>query len=173
MKIVILDGNSLGNDLDLSIFEELGELDCFGFTEPSEVEERIHDAEIIITNKVVLDRINLKNAKHVKLICATGTGTNHIERAHTEENGIEIRNVVNYSTESVAQHTFAMLFYLYENLAYYDHYVNSGAYINDNGYGHYEKRFFELKDKTWGIIGMGNIGKRVAQIARAFGCKIL
>ncbi|PKM94249.1 MAG: hydroxyacid dehydrogenase [Firmicutes bacterium HGW-Firmicutes-1] len=173
MKIVILDANSLGGDLDLSVFEAFGELNIYGFTDKNEVIERIQDVDVIITNKVQLNETNLKFAAKLKLICITGTGTNNIDKSYAVKNNMTVCNVVDYSTESVAQHTFATLFYLYESLAFYDHYIKEGLYINDDKYRHFQKRFFELKGKTWGIIGLGNIGKRVAEIASVFGCKVI
>lgn len=173
MKIVILDANSLGGSLDLTIFEDFGELYSYGFTDENQLVERIKDVDVIITNKVTLDETNMKEAKQLKLICVTGTGTNNINKKHANELGITVSNVVNYSTESVAQHTFAMLFYLYEQLDYYDQYVKSGRYVNDEQFGHYEMQFNELYGKRWGIIGLGNIGKRVAEIASAFGSEVV
>ncbi len=172
MKLVILDANSLGGMLDLSVFKAFGELDIYGFTQIEEVSARIADADVIITNKVSLGEHNLSGAMKVKLICITGTGTNHVDKHYTNARGITVSNVVNYSTESVAQHTFALVFYLLEQLAYYDHYVSSGGYVEDQNYGHFEQNYRELSGKTWGIIGLGNIGSRVAQIAQAFGCNI-
>lgn len=173
MKLVILDANSLGEQLDLSVFEHFGELVIHGFTEESMVVERIKEADIIVTNKVVLFESNLKYAPNLKLICVTGTGTNNIDKKYTLNRGITVSNVVNYSTESVAQHTFALLFYLFEHMPFYDNYVKSGAYIGDKSFGHYKQSFNELFGKTWGIIGLGNIGRRVAQIAEVFGCEVI
>lgn len=173
MKIVILDANSLGGKLDLSVFKDFGTLNIYGFTAPEEVADRIYDADVIITNKVVLGKHNLIEANHLKLICVTATGTNNVDKNYTNSRGISLCNVINYSTESVAQHTFAMLFYLLEHLAFYNHYVTSGEYVEDRVYGHYKQNYNELYGKTWGIIGLGNIGKRVAQIAQVFGCKVL
>lgn len=173
MKIVILDANSLGEDLDLSVFKSFGELNIYGFTNKDEVIERTQDVDIIITNKVHLNETNLKYAQKLKLICITGTGTNNIDKSYTLKKSIRVCNVEGYSTESVAQHTFATLFYLYESLSFYDNYIKKGNYIDDDKYRHFEKRFFELKGKTWGIIGLGNIGKRVAEIASVFGCNII
>lgn len=173
MNIVILDANTLGNDLDLSVFEDLGHVTIHGFTAPEEVVSRIKDMDVIIVNKVLLNASNLSQAPSVKLICLTATGTNNIDKTYTNPHGIVVSNVVGYSTESVAQHTFSMLFYLYEKLAYYDHYVKSGTYSGDTLFTHFGQVFHELKGKTWGIIGMGNIGRRVARIAEAFGCKII
>ncbi|MBC7960344.1 MAG: hydroxyacid dehydrogenase, partial [Vallitaleaceae bacterium] len=172
MKLVILDANSLGGQLDLSVFENFGELMVYGFTSPEEVAMRIQDAEVIITNKVTLGEHNLSEAKELKLICITGTGTNNVDKVYTLSRGIIVSNVVNYSTENVVQHTFALLLYLLEHLPFYDEYVTSGGYVEDKTYGHFKQSYHELNGKIWGIIGLGNIGKRVAQVAEAFGCKV-
>jgi glycerate dehydrogenase len=173
LKIVILDANTLGEDLDLSVFNELGELTIYGYTLKEDVIKRIKDAHIIITNKVELNESNLQYAGNLKQICLTATGTNNVDKEYTNKNGIRVCNVIGYSTESVVQHTFAMLFYLYEKLSYYDEYVKSGKYVNDKMFTHFERKFNEIKGRTWGIIGLGNIGRRVAEIARAFGCNII
>lgn len=173
MKIAILDANSLGKGLDLTIFQSLGELYHYGFTDKDKVVARIKDVDVVITNKVVLDETNLKYAPNLKLICVTGTGTNNINKKYAHELGIKVTNVTDYSTQSVAQHTFAMLFYLYEQLNYYDNYVLSGRYVNDDEFGHYAIQFNELSQKRWGIIGLGNIGKKVAEIAQVFGCEVV
>jgi glycerate dehydrogenase len=172
MKIVILDSNTLGDDLDLSIYNKLGDVEVFGFTSKDEVIGRIKDANVIITNKVVLNEHNLKYAIDLDLICLTATGTNNVDKNYTNDRGIVVSNVVGYSTNSVAQHTFAMLFYLYEKLSYYDKYVKSGTYIGDKIFTHFDRKFNELEGKKWGIIGLGAIGKRVAVIAKNFGCEI-
>lgn len=173
MKIVILDANTLGDDLDLTVFNELGEVEVFGFTAKDEVVDRIKDVNVIITNKVVLNESNLQYAKNLQLICLTATGTNNVDKSYTNARGIVVSNVVGYSTDSVAQHTFALLFYLYEKLSYYDGYVKSGTYVGDKIFTHFDRKFHELVGKTWGIIGLGNIGKKVAVIAKCFGCKVV
>ena len=105
-------------------------------------------------------------------MCVTATGTNNLDKPFLESKGIEWRNVAGYSTESVAQHTFAALFYLLEKLSYYDDYVKSGRYINDTLFTHFDRRFNQLSNMKWGIIGLGAIGRRVAQLAEAFGCRV-
>jgi glycerate dehydrogenase len=102
----------------------------------------------------------------------TATGINNLDTDYLAKRGIEWRNVAGYSTESVTQHTFALLFYILENLAYYDNYVKSGSYTRDYLFTHFKKRYHELSGMTWGIIGLGNIGRRVAATASAFGCKV-
>lgn len=173
MKIVILDANTLGNGVDLTVFEEFGEVYIYGFTPEEKVIDRIKDVDIIITNKVILNESNLKYADKIKLICLTATGTNNVDKDYTKKNNIKVTNVVGYSTENVAQHTFSLLFYLLEKLAYYDEYVKKGRYINDSAFKHFEVQYHELYNKTWGIIGLGAIGKRVASIAEAFGCNVI
>ena len=155
------------------MFNVLGEVNIYGFTGPEDVVARIKDMDVIITNKVQLNASNLSHAPSVKLICLTATGTNNVDKSYTNLKGIVVSNVVGYSTDSVAQHTFALLFYLYEKLAYYDEYVKSGTYAGDTMFTHFGQVFHEISGKTWGIIGMGNIGNRVASIAEAFGCNII
>lgn len=173
MNIVILDSKTLGDDLDLTVFKKLGEVEVHGFTSDEEVEERIKGKDVVITNKVKLGEHNLSHAPTVKLICVTATGTNNIDLGFCNEKGIGVANVAGYSTDSVAQHTFAMLFYLLEHVAYYDQYVKSGKYVNDKIFTHFDRKFWQVKDKTWGIIGLGAIGRRVAEIAKCFGAKVI
>jgi len=173
MKIVFLDAKSIGDDIDLSIFEDFGEVIQYTFTTTEEALERTKDADIIIDNKVPINASTIGKAKKLKLVCVTATGTNNLDKPYLEQRGIAWRNVAGYSTESVAQHTFAMLFYLYEHLAYYDHYVKSEQYAGDTLFTHFDRHFCELKGKTWGIIGLGNIGRRVAEIATVFGCHVI
>lgn len=172
MKIVFLDRKTIGEDLDLSAFSEFGEVVMYPFSTPEEVPERVRDADIIILNKVPVNAQTLAGAKKLKLVCVTATGTNNLDKAYLEKKNIAWRNVAGYSTDSVAQHTFAMLFYLYENMAYYDAYVKGEHYVNDKMFTHFDRVFYELSQKTWGIIGLGAIGKRVAEIAACFGCYV-
>ncbi|GIM27415.1 2-hydroxyacid dehydrogenase [Clostridium polyendosporum] len=173
MKIVILDSKTLGDDADLSLLEKFGEVIAYGTTEPHEVGERICDADVILANKVILDRFNLANALKVKLICITATGTNNVDLNYAKEMGIAVTNVAGYSTNSVVQHTFACLFYILENLKYYDEYVKSNQYSKSPLFTNLDKPFWELCGKTWGIIGLGEIGRNVASIAKAFGCRVI
>ena len=172
-KICILDALTLGEDADLSAFQALGEVSVYDSTAPEQVVERIKDCEIIVTNKVVLNGSNLPYAPQVKLICVAATGTNNIDLEYTRSQNITVTNVAGYSTHSVAQHTFAMLFYLLESPAYYDSYVKSGQYAKSQIFTNLARPFWELKGKTWGIIGLGTIGRTVADIARAFGCQVI
>lgn len=173
MKIVFLDAKSIGEDIDLSGFDVLGTVVRYDFTADEEVPERVRDADVIIINKVNINEQTIGSAEHVKMVCVTATGTNNLDREYLERRGILWHNVAGYSTESVAQHTFAMMFYLLEKLRYYDDYVKDERYINDTVFTHFSNRFHEINGKTWGIIGLGNIGRRVADIARAFGCRVI
>lgn len=173
MKIVFLDAKTIGEDIDLSEFEQLGEVVKYGFSTPEEARERTRDADVIVLNKVEINEHSIGEAKNLKLVCVTATGTNNLDKEYLQKRGIAWRNVAGYSTESVAQHTFAMLFYLLEKLPYYDDYVKLETYVGDVTFTHFAKVFHELSGMTWGIIGLGNIGRRVADIAKMFGCRVL
>lgn len=173
MKIVFLDVKTIGEDIDLSGFDALGEVVKYGFSAPEEIPERVKDADVIVLNKPQINEATIGEAPNLKLVCVTGTGTNHLDKDFLARRGIAWRNVAGYSTESVAQHTFAMLFYLLEKLAFYDNYVKSEEYVNDTLFKHFSEQWNQVCGKTWGIIGLGNIGRRVADIAKAFGAKVI
>lgn len=173
MKICVLDAQTVGRDIDLTLLNECGELILYDLTSPEEVAERIKEVEVIITNKVVLNEDNLKDASHLKMIGLLATGYNNIDIDYAKKRGIAVANVAGYSTESVAQHTFAMLFYLMEHLNQYDNYVKSKAYAESEIFTYIAWPFQELRGKRLGIIGLGEIGKAVARIATAFGMEIV
>ena len=173
MKIVFLDAKTLGEDIDLSAYDALGEVVKYGFTSPEEVAERVKDADVLIVNKVEINEQSIGNAENLKLVCVTATGTNILDKDYLEKRGIAWRNVAGYSTESVTQHTFALLFYLLEKIRYYDEYVKDEKYVNDTIFTHFGEHFNELNGKTWEIIGLGAIGRRVADIAKAFGAHVI
>jgi glycerate dehydrogenase len=173
MNIVFLDAKTIGDDIDLSGFDELGEVTKYDFSTPEEAGERTKDADVLVLNKTEVNETSIGEASHLKLICVTATGTNNLDKEYLAKRGIEWRNVAGYSTESVAQHTFALLFYLMEKLRYYDNYVKSGSYVGDVSFTHFDHVFHELNGMTWGVIGLGNIGRRVADIAKMFGCKVM
>lgn len=173
MKIVFLDVKTIGEDIDLSGFNALGEVVKYGFSSPEEIPERIQDADIVVLNKVPINEQTIGTAQKLKLVCVTATGTNNLDKEYLAKRGIEWRNVAGYSTESVAQHTFALLFYLVEKLSYYDAYVKEERYVNDTIFTHFAEHFHQICGKTWGIIGLGNIGRRVADIAKAFGANVI
>jgi lactate dehydrogenase-like 2-hydroxyacid dehydrogenase len=168
-----LDTQTLGADADLSIFRKFGRLSIYNTTNPDQVVQRIKDQQIIITNKVVLNESNLQQAPEVRLICIAATGTNNVDLDYCRGRNITVANVVGYSTPSVVQHTFALLFYLLESLPYYDQYVKTKQYSSSNNFTCLDRPFWEIQGKTWGIIGLGTIGKKTAEIARAFGCQVL
>lgn len=173
MKIVFLDVKTIGEDIDLSGYEALGEVVKYDFSTSEQARERTRDADVIILNKVEINEKSIGDADKLKLVCVTATGTNNLDKEYLAERGIAWRNVAGYSTETVAQHTFALLFYLFEKLSYYDDYVKSEKYIGDVSFTHFDHVFHELTGKTWGIIGLGNIGRRVADIAKMFGCHVI
>lgn len=173
MKIVFLDVKTIGEDIDLSGFDVLGEVVKYDFSSNDEIPARVEDADVIVLNKVPVNEHTIGAAKQLKLVCVTATGTNNLDKDYLASRGIEWRNVAGYSTESVAQHTFALLFYLVEKLHYYDCYVKEERYVNDTIFTHFAEHFHEICGKTWGIIGLGNIGRRVADIAKAFGANVI
>ncbi len=173
MKIIFLDAKTIGDDIDLSGYDALGEVVKYDFSTAEEARERTKEADVLVLNKVEVNERSIGEANHLKLVCVTATGTNNLDKEYLAKRGIAWRNVAGYSTETVAQHTFALLFYLLEHLRYYDDYVKTETYVGDVTFTHFEKVFHELCGMTWGIIGLGNIGKRVADIARMFGCRVI
>ena len=173
MKIVVLERNSLGTDVSMDAIGKLGEMTVYPNTTAADVKEKVKDAEIIVANKVPLNENTLKDAANVKLICEFATGYDNVDLEYCKSRGIKVANIVNYSTDAVAQHTFALCFYVLEKLRHYDEYVKSGAYAAQDRFSNFDRPFTELAGKTWGIVGMGNIGRKVAKIAEAFGCKII
>ncbi|MDD4862044.1 MAG: D-2-hydroxyacid dehydrogenase [Smithellaceae bacterium] len=171
-KIVFLDAATVGRPDNLSELSSLGDYAEFEFTAPARRIERIMGRNVVITNKVVIDREVMDACPGLKLICIAATGMNNIDLDYAAQKGITVKNVAGYSTDSVAQCTFAMLFYLLHAGRYYDDYVRSGQYAASPIYTHLGREFWELKDKLFGIIGMGTIGRRVAEVASAFGAKI-
>ena len=173
MKIVLLDADTLGADLDLGALEALGELETYDITLPEERLDNIDDAEVIITNKVIIDKEIMEAAPRLKLICVAATGMNNIDLDAARDLGITVKNVAGYSTQSVAQHTFAMLLHILEKMEYYSLYARGGAWSQSLIFTHLEQPFDEIAGKQWGIIGMGAIGQNVARIATAFGAQVV
>jgi len=172
MKIVFLETKTLGEDVSLEAFEALGEVVRYELSDPEKNAERAKDADILIVNKIPMNEESLAQAEHLKLICLTATGTNNVDFAYVNKRKIAVTNVKGYSTQSVIQHTFAMFFYLYEKLPYYDKFVKSGEYSRNDIFCHFDAKFNELSGKTWGIIGLGEIGRGVAAIGKLFGCRV-
>ncbi|MGN1147071.1 MAG: NAD(P)-dependent oxidoreductase [Lachnospiraceae bacterium] len=173
-NIVVLERNSVGTDVSVSCFEKLGNVTYYpNTTTVEEVQERTKDADIVIANKAPMREESLKASPRVKLICEFATGFDNCDLAYCRSRGIGVANVVDYSTSMVAQHTFTLALALVQKLAYYDTYVKSGEYSAQDRFSNFDVAFTELEGKTWGIVGMGNIGKRVAKIATAFGCRVI
>lgn len=174
MNIVALERNSAGTDISMDCFQDFGEVTYYGNTVTvAEVKERVKEVDIIIANKAPLNEQTLKDAPQVKLICELATGFDNVDLAYCKSRGIKVCNVRDYSTGMVAQHTLTLALSLSQKLFHYDEYVKSGAYSAQDRFSNFDLPFYELEGKTWGIVGMGNIGKRVAKLATAFGCKVL
>lgn len=174
MKIVILERNSVGTDVSVDCISELGEVTVYRNTVTvEEVRERVREADVIIANKSPLCEETLKDAPNVKLICEFATGYDNCDLSYCRKRGIRVTNVRDYCTGMVAQHTVALALALSEKLPHYDNYVKSGAYSAQDRFSNFDLPFLELEGKTWGIVGMGNIGRRVAKIAEALGCRVI
>lgn len=174
MKIVILERNSVGADVSVDCISDFGEVTAYANTvTPEEIRERVKDADVIIANKAPLREETLKDAPNVRLICEFATGFDNCDLAYCSSRGIKVTNVRDYCTGMVAQHTFALALALSEKLVHYDTYVKSGAYSAQDRFSNFDLPFLELEGKTWGIVGMGHIGRRVAQIAAAMGCRVI
>ena len=173
MKIVFLDAKTMGNDIDLSLFQQFGMFEAFETTATSARIEHIGDAKIVLTNKVIIDQEVMDACPNLGLICITATGMNNVDLAYAKEKGITVKNVAGYSTASVAQTTFMLVLSLLGQSGYYDQYVKSGEWTKSPMYTHIDRSFWEIKGKRWGILGLGSIGKEVAKIATAFGADIV
>ena len=173
MKSAFLDAKSGGDDINIEKFVALGQVIKYPNSTAAQAKERTTDADVVIVNKVNINENTIGNAANLKLVCVTATGTNNLDKDYLDKKGIEWRNVAGYSTETVAQHTFALLFYLLEKLRYYDDYVKTEKYVNDTIFTHFDEAFHELSGMTYGIIGLGSIGRKVADIAKAFGMKVI
>ena len=174
IKIVIADKDSVGYDMDYSIYEELGDVTYYDDKVTEEnAKERLAGAKVLVINKSQITDKLLDDAPDLELICEFATGYDNANIPACDRHGVKVANIKGYSTPSVAQHTFAMLFYLMENLRHYDEFVKSGAYANQDHFCCLDIPYSELEGKTYGIVGMGNIGKKVAQIATAFGAHVI
>lgn len=173
MNIVFLDRSTVGDVTNLDSLERYGEVTFYETTTADETSARIEKAEIVITNKVIIDRKAMDAAPGLTLICIAATGMNNVDLEHAEKKGIDVRNVSGYSTTSVTQSTFAMVLGLINSINYYDNYVKSGGYAGSPIFTHHGRTFRELKGMVYGIIGMGAIGQSVARIAESFGCKVI
>ena len=174
MKLVILERDTYGNDIDFDALEALvDEVVAYPVTAQEDVARRVQDADFVLVNKLLMQKSSLSGAKNLKLLLEGATGYNNIDLDYVRSRGLGAANVAGYSVQIVPQHTFALYLSLSEHIAHFDHYVKSGAYSRSGVFSHFMPSFTELKGKTWGIVGLGNIGKRVARIAEAFGCRVI
>ena len=172
MKIVFLDKKTLGDDIDLSKFDRLGEVVYYDSTKANETLLRVKDADVVVTNKVVIDK-EIMEKSNIKLVCITATGMNNVDLEYAKQNNITVKNVVEYSTSSVAQLAFSYILQFVQHINFYNDFVQNGGWEQSDIFTNNEKAFYELHGKTVGIIGLGNIGKEVAKIATAFGCRVI
>lgn len=173
MNICVLDAGTLGSDIDLSALGAFGSLVVYESTDPADTAERIKNAHIVVTNKVRLEEAALMGAESLKLVCVLATGYDNIDTAVCRRLSIGVSNVKGYSTDSVAQITAATVLYLACGYGTYLPFVKEGRYSASATANKVEPAFYELRGKTWGIVGYGNIGRQVGLIASAFGCKVL
>ena len=172
MKILMLDSSTYGDDVNIDKYYELGEVKSYSTSTREEALKRVNEynPEVVIINKIVADKEFIDAAPALKMIAETATGYNNIDVAYAKEKNIRVANVAGYSTDSVVQHTFALGLYLIEKMSYY---VKSGEYAKCPIFSHFSNVFHELTGKTWGIVGLGTIGKGVAKIAADFGCRVI
>ena len=173
MKTVFLDAATLGDDIDLSPVTSMGETVIYPHTAPSEVSQRIGDAETVIINKVKLNRDTVGEATKLRLVCIAATGCDNVDLEYMKSRGVAVCNVSGYSTDSVAQTTLAMVLSLATHLREYNGWVRSGSYSAGSVPNRLEPVYHEISGKTWGIVGLGNIGRRVAAAAVAMGCRVI
>lgn len=177
MKITVLDAATLGGDIDLSVLEMGGEhtLCVYAGTSPDEVTDRVRSADVVVLNKIKLGEHNLPpvGEGNTKLICVTATGYDNIDLDACRRRGIGVCNVVGYSSDSVAQITVSIVLNLVNHLDEYTNFVRSGVYSASGCANRLTPVFHELRGKTWGILGLGRIGKQTAKVADAFGCRVI
>ena len=174
MKIVAAEIDSVGNDIDYSPLSDLGDVTFYkDKVTPENAAERLAGANVLCINKSKITKELLDQARDLKIICEFATGFDNVDIKECANRGIRVANVAGYSTASVAQHTLALLLYIMESLKDYDEFVKSGDYAAQEHFCKLDIPFHEIEGMTWGIIGMGNIGRKVAQIATAFGAKVI
>ncbi len=173
LKIAILDAGTLGEDIDLSMFDKFGRVDVYEKTDRRQIRFRVADCDVAIVNKLPLNEETLGSAKELKLICVTATGYDNIDLDYCRRKGIGVCNVRGYSSESVAQVTMAMALSLVNHIKEYNRYVTDGSYTKSGRENSVSPVFHELSTLTWGIIGLGAIGKRVAQMAKSLGFNVI
>lgn len=175
MKILMLETMTYGDDISLEQFNRLGEVVTYSLSSYEEAVARMkeHNPDVVIINKTNMNAECMAAAPNLKMVAEAATGYNNIDTEYAKAHGIRVANVAGYSTQSVIQHTFALAFYLIEKMRYYDDFVKSGEYAEWPCFSHFANVFHELAGKTWGIVGLGNIGRGVAKIAADFGCNVI
>lgn len=168
----MLDADTLGADIDISPVTDQGAAAVYPSTESNQTGDRIRDAQVVVVNKVKITAEALAGSS-VKLIALTATGTNNVDLEYCRANGVAVANVAGYSTESVAQQTLSFVLQLAGQASYYQRYVAAGKYPGSPMFTHYGPQWFELSGKRWGIVGLGAIGRRVAELANAMGCEVV
>lgn len=171
MKIAFLDAATMGN-VSFEPFERLGEFVRYDNSTPDEARERVKDIDVLLINKVLVDKELIDAAPSLKLICIAATGVNNIDVEYAASKGIPVRNAVGYSTDSVVQSTFMHILSLVGGAPYFDRSVKSGDYSRSGMFTDPNWNWWELAGKTIGIVGLGNIGRKVAAIAETFGMKV-
>ena len=171
MKIAFLDAATMG-DVSFEPFRQLGEFVSYDSSTPEQARERVKDIDVLLINKVLVDKELIDSAPALKLICIAATGVNNIDVEYAASKGIPVRNAVGYSTDSVVQNTFMHILSLVGGAPYFDDSVKSGSYSRSGMFTDPDWNWWELAGKTIGIIGMGNIGSKVAKVAEAFGMKV-
>ena len=171
MKIVFLDAATMG-DVSFEPIAKLGELVCYDKSDADDALERVGDCDVLIINKVKVTPQLIDAAKNLKLICEAATGVNNIDLEYAALKGIPVRNAVGYSTDSVVQATFMHILSLVGKAPYFDNSVKSGKYSQSGMFTDVSVNWWELRGKNIGIVGLGNIGSRVAKVAEAFGMNV-
>lgn len=171
-KIVFLDAATLGAVENIDVFSQFGEYVKYDFTASEERVERVKGADIVISNKVMIDKSVIDSCPTLKLICVAATGMNNVDLAYAAERGIAVKNVAGYSTDSVAQITFSLVLELLSHTAQFDNYVKT-EYAGSRSFTCMKYEYSEIAGKRYGIIGLGTIGRRVAAIASAFGAEVV
>ncbi len=173
LRISVLDAGTLGEDIDLSMFDSFGKVEVYEKTDRRQIRFRVADCDVVIVNKLPLNEETLGGAKTLKLICVTATGYDNIDLDYCRSKGIGVCNVRGYSSESVAQVTMSMALSLVNHIKTYNRYVTDGSYTKSGRENNVAPVFHELSTLTWGVIGLGAIGKRVAHMAKGLGFNVI
>lgn len=173
MKITFLDAATLGDDLSTHAFLDFGEVTVYPTTAPDEVRAHLDGADAVVLNKIKLGAHNLSGNDRLRLICITATGFDNVDLDYCRAHGIAVCNVVGYSTQCVAQVAVSMALSLVTHLPEYSAYVSDGHYTKSGVANRLVPVYHEIAGKTWGIVGFGNIGRQVGEVARALGCRVL